>query len=729
MVFRVVDLVLTRNMLPKKESKNIKTRLWINNGGALCRCSIRIMNSRRAPDRDTRARLRDSRPGRDRPRPSVAEAARLTRAAGKDRRYGGRPDAEVMLALGGWGALESWACAQKIAATQEMIRRRPDRRAVPAAGAGPDQDALPAVWDRTLSEELALELSSSVYSGQALAELSYALGSRLPLTAAALEDGVLDMGKVRLIAGETAVLTDEQARAAEAEIAGQWDGLTWGELRDLVTAAVINADPEGARKRREEASKDARYRFCLDRGALTATLAGYSLPPADAIRADQRVRARARGYRRHGIEGTFDQLCALAYLDLLTGRDARDRIPQGPVPDEDAEAEEAAWASRLADGPGPADSEDAVFDDGPVPDDPDAAALAGLPCPDQPAGPDEPAEHAGPDGPAGSAGLDEPATESRNDNGDVGRAGEDDSDARDGDRDARDAGDGDGEDDDDGGQGGTGDGPGPEPEPRPGGGGAGACDDGLAANVDLIVPLADLTGYAQRAGQVRNLGGIDPELARTLAGMAVRNPGSVFRVIVTGPDGRATAFGQATPITPVTRPLPDRHTEGTQLPLPSSELAGGTPDSPAMPLATFTPASGSPDPSTGLDGTGQWRLRIGTTMYTVRLDPVPGPGPCTHHYQGAGYQPGPVLRRLTEVRDGTCMLPCCNRSPRRCESEHCQPWPAGATCSCNLGLNCKKHNLMKKDPRWQVTQEPDGTRTWTTPAGLRYTSKPKTYPS
>jgi hypothetical protein len=151
-----------------------------------------------------------------------------------------------------------------------------------------------------------------------------------------------------------------------------------------------------------------------------------------------------------------------------------------------------------------------------------------------------------------------------------------------------------------------------------------------------------------------------------------------------------------------------------------------------MPLASFTPAPGSPDPVTGQDGPdgyGRWRLRIGSTMYTVRLDPVPGPGPCTHHYQTAGYKPGPVLRRLIEVRDGTCQLPCCNRSPRRSESEHCQPWPAGQTCSCNLGLNCKKHNLMKKDPNWQVTQKPDGTRTWTTPGQLRYTQKPKTYPS
>src|ERR1700733_1054276 len=104
------------------------------------------MERRRRPARTSPAREETSRPGRDRPRPSVAEAARLTRVAGRDRRYAGRPDAEGMLALGQWGALESWACAQKTAAPQEMIRRRPARRAAAMpGGAAADADVLPAV--------------------------------------------------------------------------------------------------------------------------------------------------------------------------------------------------------------------------------------------------------------------------------------------------------------------------------------------------------------------------------------------------------------------------------------------------------------------------------------------------------------------------------------------------------------------------------------------------------
>src|SRR5262249_40377856 len=139
---------------------------------------------------------------------------------------------------------------------------------------------------------------------------------------------------------------------------------------------------------------------------------------------------------------------------------------------------------------------------------------------------------------------------------------------------------------------------------------------------------------------------------------AARDPGSVFRVIITGPDGRAAAFGQATPITqttPVTpatlspaartpgdqlpgdqlpgdQSLGERHTGGTQLPLPSLGSAGDPPDNPGMPLAGFTPAPGSRDGAGGRDGYGLWRLRVGGTVYSVRLDPVPGPGPCTHGY-------------------------------------------------------------------------------------------------
>jgi hypothetical protein len=76
------------------------------------------------------------------------------------------------------------------------------------------------------------------------------------------------------------------------------------------------------------------------------------------------------------------------------------------------------------------------------------------------------------------------------------------------------------------------------------------------------------------------------------------------------------------------------------------------------------------------------------------------------------------------------MAPCCGRliSARGAEFEHAIPWPAGPSCTCNGGLSCHHHNLLKQD-RWTVTQHPDGSRTWTSPAGLSYTKHPKEYPT
>jgi hypothetical protein len=35
---------------------------------------------------------------------------------------------------------------------------------------------------------------------------------------------------------------------------------------------------------------------------------------------------------------------------------------------------------------------------------------------------------------------------------------------------------------------------------------------------------------------------------------------------------------------------------------------------------------------------------------------------------------------------------------------------------------------FEQDPRWNVEQHPDGTFTWTTPAGRTYTTGPTEYP-
>lgn len=616
----------------------------------------------------------------ERARPGLALTGELIRAAGPGGRYPEQSDRQVMLSAGRWDATESWVFSQKLAAVREMIRRRPGPGAAARLPGG-----LPAVWRTDLADEIAMELAISVHAAHGLADLALALATRLPLTAAALDAGILNPSKARLIATATAVLDDEQARAAEAAVAGRWKGATWSRINQLISRAVINADPEAAAKRRERAEReDARVRFFREE-AGTCGLGGYALPADDAFLANQALCARARAYRAWGIPGTMEQLRVMAFIDLLAGRDARTRYPRttpapggqaGPhqdSPDEDGQDSEPTDTDTDTDGSDAAQYDDASGSQDPTPDGDDGGA-------------------------------------------DDGNA--------------------------DGGDGGGGTDGGPQGPACP----CGGSGQSLAASIDLIVPLADLTRYAQQAAQAPVLGALDPDLARRLTAQASRNPASTYQIILTGPDGRAIATGQA--IRPRARPAPlpgappappqpppAPPPASPQPPPASPGLAPGQPASPgdqsALPLARFTPAatSGAGRGRTG-SGYGTWILEVGGIAHTVRLDAIPVAGPCSHQYQSAGYKPGPVLRRLVQARDGECMAPGCGRliSARGAEFEHAIPWPAGPSCTCNGGLSCHHHNLLKQD-RWTVTQHPDGSRTWISPAGLSYTKHPKEYPT
>ena len=581
--------------------------------------------------------------------PPGARLLRLVRqAAGPECRYEGLDDSAVVVAAGRLAALESWVASQKLAAVREIIRRRP------AAGHEPENaGGLPEVWCKDLDEELACELTVTRNAAGDLIELAWVLGVRLPLTAAALEDGVLDLSKVRMIAAETGVLSDEDAREAEKLVAGKWAGKTWGQLRTLLVRAVVNIDPEGAARRREKAERDdARVRLWREH-AGTAGLAGYGLPTEQALKANAIVQARAVDYRAWGIPGTLDYLRALAYLDLLTGKDSRTRYPRKTGSDP------AASASPRDTSPE------------------DTGSVDGNPADDE----------AGDDRDWNDPDWDEPECDEPG-GGEPGDGGPE------------------GNDDGPGSGGGSG---------HSGGGGPGGGavpGEGLPANVDLTIPLRDLTGHAQRAGEAHGLGVLDPDLARKLAAEAARHPRSVFRVIVTDPDGHAAGFGQA-------HRIRERKPGAEPPPAPGQDNRGGIRDGTGLPAAAFTPAGGGRD---------TWILRIGEQAFSVRLFPIPA-GECDHRYESRGYQPGETLRRLVQIRDGECTMPVCVRHPRGCDWEHAVPWPTGKTCSCNGGARCRHDHMIKQSPRWNVEQLPGGLHRWTTPSGLTYTKGPKQYPT
>ena len=233
---------------------------------------------------------------------------------------------------------------------------------------------------------------------------------------------------------------------------------------------------------------------------------------------------------------------------------------------------------------------------------------------------------------------------------------------------------------------------------------SGPAPGGFAGRVTLTIPLATLSGLADRPGELAGLGPVDPWLARDLARAAARNPKTTWCLTVTDEKGHALAHGCA-------RPEPKSH----------RKRAG-----PGPPGFSFTPASRDGPPGEY----STWRLRT----------PGPGPGlivtlepittdPCDHRFQAKGHDPGVKLRHLSQVRHATCTSPICRRPAAQCDHEHNTPYEAGGrTCLCNTGPKCRHDHRLKQHPRWKVEQLPDGTFRWTTPSGRTYTAEPTRYP-
>src|ERR1700678_805655 len=291
-------------------------------------------------------------------------AGLLTAAAGTGDRYAGLDDAGLVTAVRRWADEESWCHGRVLAAVRELIRRHPlaGREARTAGG-------MPSAWQATLADEIALVLRSGQGSADKLAALAWTLEVRLPLTAAALDAGILNPSLARMIADETSVLSDADAREAEAAVAGWWAGKTWPQLRKKLAAAVINIDPDGAAKRREESLRQAQVRMWQDRTG-TSGLSATGLPTDRALMADRAIQARARAYKKWGLPEPMHLLRVRAFLDLLTQTDSRADFEKtapasSDTPDRDTQDSDRPDSDRPdSDRPDSADARDDGLADG-----------------------------------------------------------------------------------------------------------------------------------------------------------------------------------------------------------------------------------------------------------------------------------------------------------------------------------------------------------------------------
>jgi hypothetical protein len=507
-----------------------------------------------------------------------------------------------------------------------------------------------------------------VLTGQAAVtclDLALDLAIRLPGTARALRAGVIDYLKARIIAEATRILTDADARAVEERVLPEAGGQTSGKLRVALARAVLAVDPEAAARRREQAGKDPRVRRWRE-DAGTAALAGYSLPAAAVLEADQAITTRALDLRAAGVGGTLEELRARAYLDALLGRDSA--VAGQPVPGPDCD-------------PGSPGQSPAAGPSGPAGGDAAGGDAAG-------AGPDsgEPAPEA--DGPADHT-------------------------------------DGDGDGDDDGRP--YGDGAGDQPAPGPANGhlrsaGTRAGDGGrVAARVNLTVPLTTLLDLANAPGEVGGFGPVDAALARRLGRAAGAHPATRWCLTVTDEHGQAIGHG----CLPGRRPgevfaLGGQPSSGPG-DRPGAGSGGRSPD--CQPGGGPATMPGRPGPP-GRAGPSGFLARDLTVTITALAR-----GSCDHRNEEPGYEPSRRLRHLVRARTATCSAPGCARPAPQCDLDHTVPYDQGGrTCECNLAPLCRHHHRCKQAEGWRLEQPEPGVVCWTTPAGRHYITTPTTYP-
>jgi len=437
-------------------------------------------------------------------------------ADGAHARLGGLTDDELIGVLRAWARQESWAQARKLAAVAELARRRPAGGTPPA---GPGQ--VPASVSEFTADEVGLALTLTRRSAGAQLDLALALAAR-PATAVMLEAGQIDLTRVRVIMDGLTGLTAEHAAAVEAAVLPEAPAMTSGQLRAAVAGAVLAADPDAARRDREERLKDARVE-CWTDPTGTANLVGRDLPCAETLAADKRLCQIARAWKKQIAaawrqadpdgqqprpQAGTDLLRARAYLALLLGQPAgtppADLLPGGAT-----SAPCVAPGSPAYPGPGvpPSPGPGSPAYRGPGQPGPDGTGAPGHgPDGSTSAGHSADGEH-----PAGAPAPDLPPGLSR-------------------------------------------------PAPGP--------DDALpplAGQVFLTLPLATLLGLSDAPGQAVGYGPLDPDTGRALARAAAGHPAAGWHLIITDPHGHAVGYGYAPRARPARRhPAPGHPGTGHQ---------------------------------------------------------------------------------------------------------------------------------------------------------------------
>ena len=209
----------------------------------------------------------------------------------------------------------------------------------------------------------------------------------------------------------------------------------------------------------------------------------------------------------------------------------------------------------------------------------------------------------------------------------------------------------------------------------------------MPALINITVPAGALLGWSNTPADIGTWGLMDAEAVRDLIEAASRHPRTRWCYTLTGQGGEAIAHACARGSHPWHPPRASR--DGHSGP-PSAQLA-----------ELLTELNAAPEPI--------------------------AKGTCDHGHREDRYIPSRKLKHLIRARTARCCAPGCGAQAITGEIDHTVPYPAGATCQCNLSPPCQRHHHAKHAPGWKLEQTEPGVMRWTTPSGRTYTTRPTQY--
>lgn len=622
------------------------------------------------------------------------------------------PDAlagkDALEVLRGWSRQRAYVHARMLRTVAAVARR--SRAATRAAATQHPRGGAAGEW---AGVEIAAALTWTEAKATREVDFAETLIGRLPEVMSAFEAGLIDHGKAWVFVDVLGVAELTQAQIARicAVLVPVAPRLTTGQLRQRLNRAVLRVDPEYlARRYRRAVRERGVYGYLAADGS--GVIIGSGLRADEAAAACERVDELVAAARRAGHPAPARQLAADVFLRLLDGRftgmtrdeviaalltdptthPEADTAPDGAVADEtgedarttagvtdtgsanDSETDSGTTSETAADSDAETGSE---TETGGATGAGSATGAAGEVSAENP----EPAARAPRPGPAdtepwvpqpGGRRLDgeptaatRPACGRETDSRPAHRCG----------------------------------GPGRPDRGRPddagadGGGSELLRGARMSSAVEVRVGLTTLLGWDEHPGEVPGWGPVLADVARALVGRQRR---AEWRFAITDREGRLLLAG-------VTRRRPGRGT--------GRQSRGGV-------VEFHVPAAVLPRLAGEAHRYPEWAGVIADVIgrYARRAELQAGldAHPDRRFARAA-------LRRHVQVRDRTCVAPCCGRPAVKADADHTRDHSrGGATVAGNTGPLCLRHHVMKHLAGWHLEQPEPGRFRWTSPLGGVY---------